>query len=31
MKASADEEEDWDIWFIDGPIAPSLLTKMKPY
>jgi tubulin polyglutamylase TTLL6/13 len=19
------------VWFIDGPIIPALLTKMKPY
>jgi tubulin polyglutamylase TTLL6/13 len=23
------DDEDWDIWFIDGPILPTLLTKMK--
>lgn len=26
-----DEEEDWDIWFIDGPTQPSLLQKLKPH
>lgn len=31
MRTSQDEDEDWDIWFIDGPIMPSLLTRMKPY
>ena len=31
LRTSTDEEEDWDIWFIDGPVMPSLLTKMKPY
>lgn len=24
-------DDDWDIWFIDGPILPSLLTKMKAH
>jgi len=24
-------EEDWDIWFIDGPTVPALLSKMKAY
>lgn len=24
-------DPDWDIWFIDGPVVPSLLTKMKPH
>lgn len=24
-------EEDWDIWWIDGPIFAQLLQKMKPY
>ena len=28
MHTSNDEDEDWDIWFIDGAILPSLLTKM---
>jgi hypothetical protein len=31
LRTSTDEDEDWDIWFIDGPIIPALLTKMKPY
>lgn len=31
LRTSCDEEEDWDIWFIDAPVLPSLLTKMKPY
>ena len=26
-----DGEEDWDVWFIDGPVIPTLLMKMKPY
>lgn len=28
---STDEEEDWDIWWIDGPIIPTLLMKLKHY
>ena len=35
MRTVCDEDgcqvEDWDIWFIDGPIMSTLLTKMKPY
>ena len=31
MRTSIDEEEDWDIWFIDGPTIPTLLGKMKSY
>jgi hypothetical protein len=31
FKLSTNEDEDWDIWWIDGPILPSLLYKMKPY
>lgn len=31
MRTSMDEEEDWDVWFIDAAIIPALLTKMKPY
>jgi len=31
LKTSVDEEEDWDIWWIDGPIVPALLVKMKNY
>ena len=31
MRLSEDDEEDWDIWWIDGPILPTLLFKMKPY
>ena len=31
MKTTEDEELDWDVWFIDGPIIPSLLNKMKSY
>lgn len=25
LRTSIEEEEDWDIWFIDGPTLPSLL------
>lgn len=28
---SYNEEEDWDIWWIDGPISPNLLLKMNYY
>jgi tubulin polyglutamylase TTLL6/13 len=31
MRTSVDEDADWDIWFIDGPIIPSLLIKIKNY
>jgi len=31
FRLSVDENEDWDVWWIDGPILPTLLTKMKPY
>lgn len=31
FKLSMDDEEDWDIWWIDGPIIPALLFKMKTY
>ena len=31
MRLSTDDEEDWDVWWIDGPILPTLLYKMKPY
>mmetsp|Transcript_26785 Transcript_26785/g.35829 ORF Transcript_26785/g.35829 Transcript_26785/m.35829 type:complete len:95 (-) Transcript_26785:19-303(-) len=31
MRTSIDEDEDWDIWFIDGPTIPALLVKMKSY
>jgi len=31
LRTSVDEEEDWDIWFIDGPSIPALLQKMKNY
>lgn len=26
-----DGEEDWDVWWIDGPILTTLLHKMKNY
>ena len=25
MRTSIDDDEDWDIWFIDGPTIPALL------
>jgi tubulin polyglutamylase TTLL6/13 len=28
---STDEEEDWDIWWIDCTILPTLIHKMKWY
>jgi len=28
---SYDEEEDWDIYWIDGPVAPAFLLKMQAY
>ena len=31
MRTTINEEEDWDIWFIDGPIIPALLIRMKNY
>lgn len=31
MRTSVDDDEDWDIWFIDGPTMPQLLSKMQPY
>jgi tubulin polyglutamylase TTLL6/13 len=31
FRLTVDDEEDWDIWFIDGPILPTLLLKMKSY
>ena len=31
LRTSIDEDEDWDIWFIDGPTIPALLVKMKSY
>ena len=31
LRTSLDDEEDWDIWFIDGPTMPTLLSKMNQY
>ena len=31
MRTSIDDDEDWDIWFIDGPTMPTLLSKMNAY
>lgn len=31
LRTSIEDDEDWDIWFIDGPVIPSLMMKMKPY
>lgn len=31
FRLTIDDDEDWDIWWIDGPIIPALLFKMKPY
>jgi hypothetical protein len=31
FKLSTDDEEEWDIWWIDGPILPTLLLRMKPF
>jgi hypothetical protein len=28
---SMDEEEDYDIYWIDGPITPAFLMKMQLY
>jgi tubulin polyglutamylase TTLL6/13 len=28
---SYDEDEDWDIWWIDGPVNPTFLMKMQTY
>lgn len=28
---SYEEEEDWDVYWIDGPIAPTFLLRMQPY
>jgi hypothetical protein len=25
VKTTTDEEDDWDLWFIDGPVFPALL------
>ena len=31
FRTSLEEDEDWDVWFIDGPTIPALLVKMKNY
>ena len=31
LRTSVDEDEDWDIWWIDGPTIPALLCKMESY
>ena len=31
FRLSTEEDEEWDIWWIDGPILSTLLMKMKPY
>lgn len=31
FRLSYDDDEDWDVWFIDGPILPTLLLKLKNY
>ena len=31
FRLSTEDDEDWDVWWIDGPILPTLLLKMKPY
>ena len=31
MRTTDDEEQDWDVWFIDGPIIPALLIRMKNF
>ncbi len=28
---SYDEDEDWDIWWLDGPVSPNFLMKMQNY
>jgi len=28
---SYDEDEDWDVYWIDGPITPTFLLKMQMY
>ena len=28
---SYDEEEDWDVYWIDGAVSPAFLLKMQPY
>lgn len=31
MRVSDPEDDDWDIWFQDGPIQPTFMQKMKSY
>ena len=31
FKLTTDDEDEWDIWWIDGPILPTLLIRMKPH
>ena len=31
MRTTDDETEDWDLWFIDNPVIPALLQRMKSY
>ena len=31
FKLTTDEEDEWDIWWIDGAILPTLLIRMKPH
>lgn len=30
-RTSVEDDDDWDMWFIDGPVIPSLLHKMKAH
>jgi tubulin polyglutamylase TTLL6/13 len=29
LRTTVDEDEEWDLWFIDAPVLPTLLTRMK--
>ena len=31
LRTTVDEDDDWDIWFIDGPTMPALLIKMHAH
>lgn len=31
FRTSVEDDDEWDVWFIDGPVNPSLLIKMKPW
>ena len=31
LRTSVDEDEEWDIWWIDGPTIPALLCKMESW